>query len=618
MVVTVALCLLAASLAFGAVSPDLAAPLYGFAILLAAMWVFKLLFAKAVSWRFDWTHLGVLGFVGYAVFWYYRSPIEYNSRLELIQILLYAFGYFVVVFNIHHARERRFLFIFLTVLASLQATYGIWQFLTSSQSVLHLPRPEAYEHRASGTYICPNHLAGFLELVLGLLLANIAVRRSSRGSFETSALNKVFLGYAALVIMAGIILTLSRAGWVATAIGALVVLLWGDWRSRSMWPRLAVAAVSVVVLVVMLLKVPTTRDYLALTLRTEQTTQAAPLRDSSMGGRVHMWGSTVSLIGDHPVLGTGPATWEWLHLKYRHPKMQTHPTYAHNDILNLISDYGLVGFALVVATLVCFFRHAIRLARSDAKSEKRAYAVGSMISVSILLIHSWFDFNLHIPVNALTFVIIMALTIAIEEPDRGFRRVEMPRVARYLLAVAVIGLIALCISRFGPAARAYRYAYEAEGARTNLEWQQAEEFNQRAIELDPRFPEPHARLGDVYRAQAEWRPGPERAQERNRLNEQALAAYLRAMELNPFDTLTLIRLGRTYEHLARHDEALQTYQKGLVLDPNSALLHQHLGLLYRKLGNEPKAKEHFTLARDLSGWRDATAQINLAEPPPKK
>ena len=88
--------------------------------------------------------------------------------------------------------------------------------LTHSNHVWNLVSP--YPGRASGTYISPNNLAGFLEMLLPLAVAYLLAGRMS-------AILRILLGYAALIMAAGLAVTLSRGGWVAAAAGLLALLL---------------------------------------------------------------------------------------------------------------------------------------------------------------------------------------------------------------------------------------------------------------------------------------------------------------------------------------------------------------------------------------------------------
>src|SRR5437867_7324794 len=137
MVITMALCVSAGVIWFGAVTVDLAGPLYACAILLGLMWAGKLFFARAVSWKPSPLHLPVLVFAGYATVRYFTSPIEYDSRMELFQVWLLAFVYFVCAFNFYRTRDRTIIFAVLLALAFGESIYGFWQFGTKSDNVLN-------------------------------------------------------------------------------------------------------------------------------------------------------------------------------------------------------------------------------------------------------------------------------------------------------------------------------------------------------------------------------------------------------------------------------------------------------------------------------------------------
>ena len=99
-------------------------------------------------------------------------------------------------------------------------------------------KPAGYAVRGSGTYVNPNNFAGFTEMVLPLALAYTVMGRFS-------ATVKVLLGYSALVMMAGVVVSQSRGGLVAMAVTlavfCVVLLFQADyWRRGALalgrWP----------------------------------------------------------------------------------------------------------------------------------------------------------------------------------------------------------------------------------------------------------------------------------------------------------------------------------------------------------------------------------------------
>ncbi len=170
----------------------------------------------------------VLAFVGYAIWRYHDAPIEYVARQELLKVLVYAGIFFVFVNNLHRQEAIQLTAMVLVFVGMAIAFYAVYQFVTKSEKVWTFTRPPGYEGRASGTYINPNHLAGFLEMVLPFSLS-----LTLGGRFN--ALSKVLLGYAALVILVGIGLTISRGGWVAAAVGIGFLLVYTLFTQRDSW-----------------------------------------------------------------------------------------------------------------------------------------------------------------------------------------------------------------------------------------------------------------------------------------------------------------------------------------------------------------------------------------------
>src|SRR4051812_19556057 len=440
MVSTMALCFLAAIIPLAAHPFAFAAGLYAGGFLLALLWITKLLSGKA-HWNHSPMHYPVLGFFIYTLYRYFTSPVVYDSRMELFDVGLLTFFYFATASNFHHSRDRSILLWVIFGLAMFEATYGLYHFVTQSPEVLFWSRPEKYFGRAGGTYICPNHLAGFLEMALGLLIGRVVIRRSS-DSINKSTLEKVALGYIGLVCLAALLASLSRSGWLAMGCALLTLLIWGEWRSRAFLIRLGAVAACLFVLVLLAFSVAPVKKYVDLTFSGKKYNKATLLADETFGGRTQWWKATWSVFQEKPLLGTGPGTWQFFWTKYRPHRFQGSPDYPHNDILNLASDYGLIGFLLVGSALFLFYRQALQVGFSRSKSEQRSLAVGAVISVTAILIHSWFDFNLHILGNAFLLVTIMGLTVALGDVSEKKLRREMHPAFRY--AVACGSLLFCC------------------------------------------------------------------------------------------------------------------------------------------------------------------------------
>src|SRR5258706_5750208 len=122
MVITMALCVYAAVIDFAAVTPDLAWPAYGLALLLGLLWVGKLFGAKAVSWRFSVLHIPIAAFFVYALARYFFSSLEHEARLDLINIGFCTLIYFVAAANFYRSPDREWFIWALLALSVGEAT----------------------------------------------------------------------------------------------------------------------------------------------------------------------------------------------------------------------------------------------------------------------------------------------------------------------------------------------------------------------------------------------------------------------------------------------------------------------------------------------------------------
>jgi O-antigen ligase len=603
----VALLVFGIVLSLGGVTPELFAPAFFLGLLLVVLCVGKLLFLRQVPWKTSPMHWPVLAFFVYGLTRYFTSSIEYEARIEAFHIILCAAVYFVCANEFGTAQHRRVLILVLAGLAVFESMYGVWQALSKTDAIFHWVRPSAYQGRASGTFICPNHLAGCLEIMLGLVAARVAYVKAEASTIERSMLVKLGLIYAVAVIAAGIAFSQSRAGWLAAIAGLFFVAIWGRRMSGQLLGRLTLLLLILVGVGALLLNTDSGWRRFSLTFKQEPA-GGLKLADSTLGGRLFMWKGTFEMVKEHPVFGSGPGSWQWLYQLRRDPSTG-HPEYTHNDYLNLVSDYGLVGGVIMGWLLVAFFRHALVLTRKGSPDEQRAFAVGAVAAVTALLVHSWFDFNLHIPANAVLLAAVMGTMAAM--PDSANRYpVRHLGFSRFVIAASAAGIVVMAGWLFVPTVTAAHFADLAHGFKRRLEYDAAAYFHQRATAADTRSPQAHISLGEIYLVQASFRLGPAQQDARRDLALLAAEAFDRALVLNPYLTAAWMGRGRAYEMAKDDEQALESYQKAVKIDPVNASIYFRLGCYYRDRGQDDLAEKQFDRSHRLN-YDDNSAGLNL-------
>lgn len=584
------------TLATGAVRPVDFAVIEGLTIGAVVLWLIRLWVAP--GYRLLWTPVcwAVLVFVAYAVARYLQADIEYVARNELIRILVYAMIFLVVLNNLHRQEMVHFVGFALVILAMAVSVYAIYQFMTNSNRVWHFIKPEQYMKRGTGTYICPNHLAGFLEMILPLGLAATIM-----GRFKP--VTKVLLGYASLVIVAGIGVSISRGGWIATTLAMLVffgILL----RKREY--RLPAAAFLVVL-------VAASAWFVMHAKHSQKRFQEMFVSGKIEDIRFRLWRPAVQMWQQNPWWGIGPAHFNYRFRQFRPESVQMRPDWVHNDYLNTLTDWGIAGVAMVAGAWAIFYagcfqtwKYVQRAANdlSAKKSNRSAFVFGGAIGLLAILFHSVVDFNMHVPANAILAVTLMALTTSHLRftSDRYWIR---PGVRGRVL-LAVVGCAAVGYLGF-EGIRQYREAVwlqKAEPLKDNSNEKIA--MLKRAFAVEPQNFETSYDIGEAYRVQS-WQGNDDYKD----LAEEAMKWFQKSMERNPYYGYNHLRYGMCLDWLGRKDEAAPYFKRAEELDANGYFTVAHQGWHLLNLGEYTAALPYFERSLRLKSDNNPIARKYL-------
>jgi O-antigen ligase len=87
---------------------------------------------------------------------------------------------------------------------------------------------------------------------------------------------------------------------------------------------------------------------------------------------------------------------------------------AHNDYVHFAAELGLFLPVIIVWMTITLFRHGFKKLKSRSLLT-RGISLGSMAGIFAIFFHSFIDFNLHIPANALIFTVLVAFVAAPEK-----------------------------------------------------------------------------------------------------------------------------------------------------------------------------------------------------------
>lgn len=545
----------------------------------------------------------VVAFVLYAVIRYFTSEIEYSARLELMRMLLYGFMLLAVISNLYDQEATEAVVYTLAAVAVLAASYAVGQFCHHSNLVWNLSAP--YPGRGTGTFINPDHFAGFLELVLPLTLAFVLVGR-------ISAIARILLTYATLTIAAGLVVTFSRGGWAAGGVGVLVLLGFllchRNHRLRALIVLLALGAGLGIFSKYYLSHSITFQHRMEARDTAELTVVDAASRLQTWAGAAHMWEA-------HPWWGVGPGQFDYRYRQYRPEALQVRPEHAHNDYLELLDEFGLAGGLLVAVGAGVFifglkqsWPH-VRRAESDfgnSMSTRYAIFLGALGALAALATHSLVDFNLHVPANALVGTVILGLVASNlrHATKRYWVRARLPvqGAATVVLGAFIVYFGVQAWGRTGEMIATDR----AEVLPPYSDAQVA--ALEKALASEPKNFLTAYNIGECYRLQS-WEDGDNYAE----LAQKALKYYGLGARLNPYSELCPLRSGMCLDKLGRHAEAEKYYSIAETLDPNGNWVVSNIGWHYLQVGDYAAARQWFKRALNLSNGKNDMAKTSLQE-----
>jgi O-antigen ligase len=375
--------------------------------------------------KFVWSPLYIplglfllLGFVQYGA----RLALDrWETRTALVLFAANLTFFFVSVqlFSGARAKNRHRFGLAVLLFAGVMGLFSILQFASGAQKIY-------WSFDTSGSFFGPygnrDHYAGLMEMLIPVAAFSLAERLRSVAAMALP-------GLAVTIAVSSLLLSGSRSGVLALAVEVIIAVALGAWHARTtrrserhapVAHRSGVAASFITLTAVLL--------FSCLLFAWVDTGEVVKRLGAvaSPGDTWAEWSSfrrsvaldSLRMLRDHSVIGIGLGNFETAY-----PQYQSFPTdltvdYAHNDYAEAIAETGLAGAVLIFAALALFFRLAFRNWGRRLSSGDDWIAMGAAVGCCGLLVHSFFDFNLHIPANAAWFAVLAGIATTDEPAPR--------------------------------------------------------------------------------------------------------------------------------------------------------------------------------------------------------
>lgn len=472
--------------------------------------------------------LAVILYIGYTLASWLYFP--YTDNVYVLLVACHGL-FFLTISSVTGTHQRDRLLHALIVVAAISSIYGVFQFF--GMDLIHFSNaPESrvvFGKRIYTTFGNPVFLAGFYAAVLPVIAAFALKYRQA----QRLRMAWLFAGILAGTFLS-LLMTQTRSAWLATGVsfGVFGALLWAG-RLKHLWQQ-HVCKVVVAVLVVVI------GAGAGITLLMKHTSL---LDSEGLLLRFAYFHNTRTMILERPLFGRGPGTWNVYHplyydnraiaARFDASRIEQRLLHAHNEYLEVLSDGGILGYALflwiITETAAVFFRQNTLIVR------------GLATALVALLCDALFSPGLRFVQLSSVLWLLIAFANIPEKRSQVIRHssVSVSPSRRWYAAVLVVSAIIV--------------AGNAYIARTAYRWVKADEAMRQAM--------------NYYNA-AQYK--------------QAIPWFHRVLSGAPHNKVALYFLANAHRVLQHDNYALNYYTQLTALDPNFGRVNLYLAELYDK------------------------------------
>ena len=241
----------------------------------------------------------------------------------------------------------------------------------------------------TGAFKHPNDFASYLIAAIPLLAGMVAAFRPSASPAKPirEACFRAGLLTVTLLLMFCLILTFSRAGWLAFLVAGTLMFL--------LLPRKKFFLVLGAVFIILIFALPGVSERAVTTLHS-----------GGDSGRFQLWKGTWAMIQEHPFLGKGVGTYMDFFQDYVKGRGAM---YAHNCYLQMGAEVGAFGLFSFLMFIGSVLSGGLKTFRQSPWGESAGVLAGLLCGVIAFLVQSGLDTNLYSLQPSAVFWLFLAM-----------------------------------------------------------------------------------------------------------------------------------------------------------------------------------------------------------------
>ncbi len=521
-----------------------------FIIISIILWMIQFLSVEGATWNKNKTNLPIYLFIIILSLSLLISNAIRVSFGDYIIVISYIILYFLIINSISQKKEFnsfiRIFFItsFLVSIYALIQYYGFDPFLNKLGCL-------------TSTIGQKNWISNYLAIIFPIIFSYFLLEKIQK--------NKIIYFIFLSVLYATLMICQSRGIWISISFTLIFVIyiiikfkLFKIFQKNQKW--LLVLIISfLIITIIYSTDNPLNKSVITVPQRALSTFDE---QDPSINTRLLMWETTLEMIKNKPILGSGIGTFKMNYLDYQAGFLQKFPYYikysgkageAHNEYLQMAAELGILGLGIFLSILFVFYSLTLNYLKKKNNNKNKIIIFGLITGITCFLIHSMFTFPFHVPVLGSTFFILLGLTIVYINRF-GLNEVDTKNIIRSKLntnnskvKITIIILIFILTILF----------------------------------IDTLVIKPYVAEIHYFKGMKDYE---------NKSYNDALKDFKYAAQLDPNNGRILHALGSTYYHLDIQDEAQKTLQRTKYYF-NDRNIYRNLGLSYTQSGNYQEAEK---------------------------
>jgi len=602
-----------------------------FAVILFAVWLVKIINTEKYSLQKTKLDLPLILFTLILILSLFISETKAVSLQDFIIFLSYILIFFLITNNLNRKTDfNSFIYLFF-IISSLVSIYTIIQYYGFDPYLSDL-------HSLTSTIGQKNWISNYLAMIFPTVFSYFL--------FEKSKKNRIIYFFLLSILYSNLMICQSRGIWISiilTIILAIYIIskfkFYQIFKRNKKWLFLLFITF-LVITVIYSTDNPLNKSAITVPERAMSTFDE---QDPSINTRLLIWKTTLEMIKDRPIFGSGIGTFKMNYLVYQAEFLKNNPYYiqysgktrdAHNEYLQMWAEIGIIGLGIFIGVILMFYGLIMDyLKKVDNNDDKdKTIVFGLVLGITCFLIHCLFTFPLHVPALGVTFFALLGLTIIytrktnLPKTDSDNRPKEFKlKNKKIKIALTILVLVFMIWAINLLAVRPYIAEIQYfNGMRHNVDgnYKEALPCFEQAVSLYPYNGRILHALGTTYYNLGILNTAEEILQRTTKylidattfynlglvysragLFSKAEEEFKYAVYLIPKFTKAYYNLGYLYFNQEKYDDTIEQWNKILEIEPNflnKYVVLNNLGIVYQKKQMPDKALEYFLEALQLA------------------